>query len=182
MIGRVTVASGLLTATLALGMLPALGQVNFDFMPDGGRGLLARLVANGGAVLTEIVGARRDLAGWQDYLAGRGDLSDTEHITLAGYLSANFPLPEDAVQAGDDLLAGLPPDGKDLAIANCQTCHSIFSGYLMQDRDSQGWRSIFLSPFHRELAMTERERETFALYSAANMPLEFETVPPELRF
>ena len=182
MIGRATLATGLLAATFALGLLPAFGQVSFDFMPDGGRGLLARLVGDRSSVLTEIAGARRDLVGWQDYLAGQGDLSDTERSTLAGYLSVNFPLPEGELQAGDDLFAALPPDGKDLAIGNCQTCHSIFSGYLMQDRDSQGWRSIFLSPFHRELAMTEQERATFVLYSAANMPLEFEAVPPELRF
>ena len=30
--------------------------------------------------------------------------------------------------------------------------------------------------------MDEKERETFALYSAVNMPMKYEDVPPELRF
>ena len=46
----------------------------------------------------------------------------------------------------------------------------------------QGWRNIFLSPFHRELKMTAQEREKFARYSAINMPMKFEDVPEDLRF
>ena len=58
----------------------------------------------------------------------------------------------------------------------------MFSGYLMQNRDAQGWRSIFLSPFHRNIKMTEQERETFARYSAISMPMKAENVPADLRF
>ena len=179
---RGLLAAGLLAVALLTGMLPAAGQVNFDFMPDGGKGLLTRLVGEQSIDLADIVAQRRDRAGWRDYLAGRGGLTDSEVETLAGYLSVNLPLPERELAAGGDLSALLPRDGRELAVANCQTCHSIFTGYLMQQRNAQGWRSIFLSPFHRELAMSETERETFVLYSAANMPLDYEAVPPELRF
>ena len=182
MIGRAAGRWTLLGASLAVTMLPVLGQVDFDFMPDGGRGLLAGIVEDQPARLAEIAGQQHDPAGWEAQLAGLGDLTDKERKTLAGYLSVNFPLPKSVLQANGDLLAALPRDGKELAMANCQTCHSIFSGYLMQRRDAQGWRSTFLSPFHSELPMSAEERETFVLYSATNMPLAYEDVPPELRF
>jgi hypothetical protein len=41
---------------------------------------------------------------------------------------------------------------------------------------------MFLSPFHRELKMSPREREEFARYSALNMPMRIEDVPEDLRF
>ncbi len=52
----------------------------------------------------------------------------------------------------------------------------------MQNRDAQGWRSIFLSPFHRQIKMAAQERETFARYAAFNMPMKAEDVPADLRF
>ena len=41
----------------------------------------------------------------------------------------------------------------------------------MHDRDEAGWKSTFKAPFHKEIPMTELERDTFASYSALNMPL-----------
>jgi hypothetical protein len=76
----------------------------------------------------------------------------------------------------------LPADGQALAENTCQSCHSIFTSYLTQSRDVQGWRSIFLSPFHRELKLAEREREEFARYSAINMPMKVDDVPSDIRF
>jgi hypothetical protein len=52
----------------------------------------------------------------------------------------------------------------------------------MHQRDVQGWRNLFVSPFHRRMKMTEAERETFSRYSAINMPMKPEDVPKELRF
>ncbi len=46
----------------------------------------------------------------------------------------------------------------------------------------QGWRGTFETPFHREIGMDEQQQETFAHYSAINMPLPVEAVPQELRF
>ena len=104
--------------------------------------------------------------------------------TLAGYAALNLPLDQSALSeaAEEELTDLLPPDGKDLSIAQCQFCHSLFSGYLMHDRDRTGWKGTFKAPFHTEIPMTEVERDTFASYSALNMPLSFEDVPPELRF
>lgn len=179
---RVRLWPAALATALALGMLPALGQVDFAFMPDGGRGLLGRLTGDDRERLAALAAETRDLAGWRDMLTAQGGMTKTEIEVLAGYLSVNFPLAGGLPEGAEDPMAALPPDGKQLAIDNCQTCHSIFSGYLMQDRDLQGWRSVFQSPFHSELPMTAKERETFALYSAATMPLDYEDVPPELRF
>jgi hypothetical protein len=166
-------------AALAIVGGPVLAQ-GFAFMPDGGRGLFLGVVGDDQAALARLEQLDLDQAGWMEELASSEMLSEREATTLAGYLSVNFPLPTVDVEA--DFAQRLPRDGKDLAIANCQTCHSIFSGYLTQRRTEQGWRSIFLSPFHREIEMSEAERETFALYSAANMPIAMEDVPPELRF
>lgn len=174
-----------LVAMLALLLAgPVLAQAGFEFMPDGGRGLLRQLFAGDPAELVKLSAESHDQASWETILGQDTDLSETERVTLAGYLSVNFPFAgdPDALASAEDPVSLLPADGKELAVANCQYCHSIFSGYLMHDRDLQGWRNVFLSPFHREIKMDEKERETFSLYSAANMPMKYEDVPPELRF
>lgn len=158
----------------------------FDFMPDGGRTLLAGLVSGLDADARKAVLTRKaPAAEWEAWARERApDLDEASALTLAGYAELNLPL-EDTSLAGtspEDLMAALPQDGKDLAISQCQFCHSLFSGYLMHDRDRTGWKGTFKAPFHTEIPMTERERDTFASYSALNMPLKFEDVPPELRF
>lgn len=158
----------------------------FAFMPPGGRTVLAELLPPGDAALMAETASRTASAKeWADWARQRDPaLSDTAVETFAGYAALNFPVGADAgaslAASGDPQF--LPPDGKDLAIAHCQFCHSLFSGYLMQDRDEVSWLSTFKSPFHAEIPMTEVERETFANYSARNMPLKFQDVPPELRF
>ena len=69
-----------------------------------------------------------------------------------------------------------------LAAYLCQSCHSLFSGYLMHRRDKAGWLATFSSPFHTGITMSDAEKTIFADYSAINMPMRFEDVPPELRF
>jgi hypothetical protein len=176
-----------LVAVLAVGFLPAFAQPSFDFMPDGGRGLLRQLFGGErGADLGAEVATGRTAPEWKTYLGTLGSTLTARQIdTLAGYLSVTAPVDAARLAAaaaqGDPAMA-FPPDGKELAIASCQSCHSMFSGYLMQDRDAQGWRSIFLSPFHRELHMTDQERTIFVLYSTTNMPLKYDDVPPDLRF
>lgn len=171
---------------LAAGLLPVLAQPSFDFMPDGGRTMVSRLFGQTPARVHEIAGATRSEAEWIEYLRQQAaDLTDRERQTLAGYLTVNMPLPEsalkDAEQKGEPI-AAFPADGRQLAIDNCQFCHSLFTGYLMHDRNVEGWRSTFKSPFHKEIKMTDKEKETFARYSAINMPMRVEDVPEELRF
>ncbi|MHA7827561.1 MAG: hypothetical protein ACX93P_08370 [Roseovarius sp.] len=158
----------------------------FAFMPDGGRTILAGLldgVAQDAA--QDVLTRKADTEGWASWATSLGqDLDDTAIQTVAGYAALNLPLEAEALPGltGSELLGALPPDGKDLAIAQCQFCHSLFTGYLMHDRDKTGWESTFKAPFHTEIPMNDTERETFSSYSAINMPLDFDDVPPELRF
>lgn len=158
----------------------------FAFMPPGGRTLLLQLLGEDQAgALAEIAGRDASAEEWSAWASKQKPELDKKAVaTFAGYANRNFPVPPDVrkilAETGDIKL--LPPDGKDLAIAQCQFCHSLFSGYLMHDRDEVGWKGTFKSPFHSELPMSEVERDTFANYSAINMPLRFEDVPPELRF
>lgn len=173
---------------LLIGPLLASAQEDYGFMPKGGKTLLLELIGTPADVakLREIAGARHSEEEWRQAMAARkSTLSERELNELAAYLAVNLPLPEgaleQAVKRGDPASA-LPADGRELAWTQCQFCHSLFSGYLMQQRDVQGWRSIFLSPFHRGIKMSEQERETFAHYSAINMPLKINDVPPDLRY
>lgn len=154
------------------------------FMPKGGRVLLLDLLGAppDQAELQAIAQTRRTEPEWRDFVVARKkSLTERELATLAAYLAVNMPLSDEAVKRGK-LTSALPPDGRDLAWNGCQNCHSLFAGYLTQDRDVQAWRNIFLSPFHRELKMSPQEREEFARYSALNMPMKIDDVPPDLRF
>ena len=151
----------------------ATAQQGFEFLPDGGRETLLDLI-KAGVIEQNTLDRSLSEEEWSSSLRGAAEgLSDEAVETLASYLAINAPIPASGP---------LPADGKDLAIANCQFCHSFFTGYLVHERDTEGWRAIFKSPFHRELPMTATERETFARYSAINMPVPYEDVPDELRF
>ena len=173
---------------LLLGSQVTLAQEGFDFMPKGGKALLLQLLGHplDTVELHKIAQTKHTAEAWKTSLAPKmGAMSDRERRTLAGYLAVNMPLAEKTLAADEakgDVTAALPPDGQELAMNNCQFCHSVFSGYLMIDRDVQGWLGTFEAPFHREIKMTEIERETFARYSAINMPMKFEDVPEDLRF
>lgn len=161
-------------ALAAFALLAGVGTAQVDpfaFMPDGGRGLLGRAFPTPEAQ-AEALAATRSAEDWQAALAAI-DLSERERATLAAYLSRVAP---------SDNVQSLPPDGRDLALAQCQSCHSLFTGYLMQRRDRNGWLVIFATPFHKDIPMSQTEREIFADYSAINMPMRVEDVPPELRF
>lgn len=162
----------LLAIACMLASTAVTGQEDpFAFMPDGGRGSLSRVFPDAGQQ-REALSTSRSAEDWQLALTGAG-LSEAETRTLAAWLARIAPLAFDSP---------LPQDGRDLALAQCQSCHSLFTGFLMQRRDRNGWRSIFASPFHRNLPMTESERDIFADYAAINMPMRVEDVPPEMRF
>lgn len=189
--GRVTLVS----LALVVAAQVWAGDDPFAFMPDGGRGAFLRAFPDAGAQ-RDALSQSRNVQAWQAVLAN-SELGAREIATLASYLARVAPRPVEALPVEalpvetlpvDDLrveelrLASLPPDGHDLALAQCQSCHSLFSGYLMQRRDRTGWLMIFASPFHKDIPMTQTEREIFADYSAINMPMRVEDVPPEMRF
>jgi len=183
-----TVANGgrLFLVVLAMAVsafVQAAGEDN-AFMPKGGRALLLDLFGAppDQVELRAIVQARRTEPEWLNFVAARKKpLTERELATLAAYLAVNMPLSDDALKL-NNLASALPPDGRDLAWNGCQSCHSLFASHLTQKRPVQGWRNMFLSPFHRELQMSPQEREEFARYSALNMPMKIEDVPPDLRF
>ena len=170
------------------GILPAQGQETSDFMPKGGKTLLIEMLGQplDAAALRPIATTRRNEEEWLAFLAAReGPMSERELRTLAGYLAVNMPVPAGELESAEkqgDAGAALPPDGRELAWNHCQFCHSLFSSHLTQDRDVEGWLGMFQSPFHREIKMSKAERETFARYSAVNMPMKIEDVPEDLRF
>lgn len=159
----------------------------YEFMPKGGKALLLEMLGPdpSPADVRALTKARHTEAGWRKVIGPRAKgLGEPQLATLAAYLAVHMPLPDVAGGAakGRDLASSLPPDGRELAWKQCQSCHSLFASHLTQSRDDQGWRNMFLSPFHRELKMTPQEREEFARYSALNMPMRIEDVPEDLRF
>lgn len=181
------VVGGLAGLVVPSGPAAAAGAEDPSFMPRGGRTLLVeRLGASPRAdEMRRLLGTTRSEPEWAAWVAaGPAPASERERATLVAYLATHLPLPAAATssRSAEDLLAALPRDGRDLAWQQCQFCHSLFTSHLTQRRDEQGWRNMFLSPFHRELKMTAREREEFARYSAINMPMRIEDVPEELRF
>jgi hypothetical protein len=173
----------LAVALLLLFLSRSSGAVEADFMPKGGRALLLQVLGAPGdlAQLQATVAAKRTEAEWKAELASRKDLNERERATLAAYLAGNMPLAADMAGRAD-VAKFLPADGRDLAWNECQSCHSLFTSYLTQSRDYQGWRNVFLSPFHRQLAFTSQQRDEFARYAAVNMPMKADDVPQELRY
>ncbi|WP_026757009.1 hypothetical protein [Sediminimonas qiaohouensis] len=175
-----------LVPAMAAMALWAADDDQFAFMPDGGRSILTGLLSAMTPEAAQDTLMRDDAPeGWATWATSLDAGLDPASIeTLASYAALNLPLGGKPVSGlgATELAEVLPPDGKDLAVAQCQFCHALFSGYLMHDRDKAGWLSTFKSPFHTEIPMSRVERETFAGYSAINMPLAFDDVPPELRF
>ena len=175
---------------LFFGLAPALSQLDYSFMPKGGKALLLEVLGSppDDKDLRKLIEARRSQAEWRDAMAARvKTLSERELRTLAAYLAVNMPMPDpDRVVAKaakpNELSAALSRDGRELAWNECQFCHSLFSSHLTQDRDDKAWLNMFQSPFHRGLKMTEQERQEFSHYSAINMPMKIEDVPMDLRF
>lgn len=167
-------AATLLLAILC-GVIVRAQQDPFAFMPDGGRRTFAMVFTDADA-RTWALGQDMTAEAWQSEIVTRApELAEKPRATLAAYLSVIAPREE--YPSGD-----LPPDGRDIALAQCLSCHSLFTGYLMQRRDRAGWLSTFASPFHKVMAITPQEREIFADYSEINMPMRVEDVPPELRY
>lgn len=161
---------------------PANGQEQdiFAFIPEGGRALLETVREEG---LQQNLAARiaetgGDPAAWREALDAEkpgapalGMLDDWQTDTLAHYLAANTPL---------DLGSELPRDGRDMALAVCQSCH-IITVVVTQDRTREAWLGTMNSPSHIEIKTSEAEREALADYLVINAGIPIDLVPLDLR-
>lgn len=161
-------------------LLVAAGGETFDFMPKGGRALLLDVAGPAPAQWQEVVQQKHSEEEWRQWAAQqpRGKaLGEKQQATLAAYLAVNMPV-AGALPNAD----ALPRDGRDLAWEQCQSCHSLFAGFLTQQGSATRWGNMFLAPFHRNIKMTPQERTEFGRYAEINMPMKVEDIPAELRF
>lgn len=155
----------------------------FSFVPPGGRTILIDLFDAGlpDAVRQEIEAGGKSGAEWLAYLEdqaavdpGLGQLDGYQLQTLADYLAYNAPI---AGGTGTDVL---PPDGRDLTLTYCQSCH-IITVVVTQDRAREAWLGTMNKPSHVGVDLTPQQREALADYLVVNGGIPIEEVPPELR-
>jgi hypothetical protein len=184
-------AGVLLTSPLALPS-PARAADIFDFIPWGGRTLLARVLATrpSAADTRVLLTGKHSREEWLKVLQDRGKtvpalqrLSEKEQLTLADYLSHNMPLPANKVPA-DPARANweklLPMDGKDMALDYCQSCH-IITVVVTQDRAREHWLGTLNKPSHIEIKLTHAQREALVSYLVINAAIPIDQVPEDLR-
>ena len=174
----------MLAATIAFSILgTASGQDQediFAFIPEGGRTLLETAREEGlpegfAASIAETGG---DPVTWRETLeAAKPEapslraLDEWQTDTLAHYLAASTPL---------DPGGELPRDGRDMALALCQSCH-IITVVVTQDRTREAWLGTMNSPSHIEIKTTDAERAALADYLVLNAGIPIDLVPPALR-
>lgn len=154
----------------------------FAFIPQGGRTLLAQLVADGHVKAEEVMTERRSREDWFGFLQGLGDtgLDSVQQETLAAYLAATMPAAEVPGQTIDTDGLALPRDGRDLTLEYCQSCH-IITVVVTQDRSREAWLGTMNKPSHVEIDNTQQEREALADYLVLNGGISIDDVPEELR-
>jgi mono/diheme cytochrome c family protein len=179
-------------AALLLGALAAWAADVFDFIPLGGRTLLAKTFASRPPAdeVKGLLSAKRTREEWLSYLRGQGRaiaglqrLNDKELLTLADYLSFNMPLPAAKIpanpaQANWEKL--LPLDGRDFALEHCQSCH-IITVVVTQKRSKDAWLGSMNKPSHVQIKLTREQREALASYLVLNAAIPIDDVPEELR-
>ncbi|MFN3656560.1 MAG: hypothetical protein ACK4UO_04805 [Pseudolabrys sp.] len=183
-------ATALLTAVV---VAPVAAQYDpiFDFIPQGGRSLLAKVFESKppAADVRALLTGKRTREEWLQYLKGSKSmpalqqLDERELLTLADYLSFNMPLaaatvPSDPAKANWPKI--LPRDGRDLALEYCQSCH-IITVTVTQDRSKEHWLGTMNKPSHIEVKLTRQEREALASYLVLNAAIPIDQVPPDLR-
>lgn len=182
----------LLWFALFLLPLPAQAADVFDFIPSGGRTLLAKTLAARPPAdeVKGLLSAKHTREEWQTYLknhskaiTGLQGLSDRELLTLADYLSFNMPLPPGKIPANPaqaNWAKLLPEDGRDFTLEHCQSCH-IVTVVITQDKLKNGWLGTMHKPSHIEIKLTEAQREALASYLVINAAIPIDLVPEELR-
>jgi hypothetical protein len=164
----------------------------FDFIPLGGRSLLARIFAGKPPAdeVRAVVNGKHTREEWLADLRSRGKqlpalqkLSDKELLTLADYMSLNLPLPAakmpaNPAQANWDKL--LPMDGRDMVLEYCQSCH-IITVVVTQDRTKAAWLGSMNKPSHVQIKLSAAQREALASYLVINAAIPIDEVPEDLR-
>lgn len=178
----------------ALLSAPLLAQNKdvFSFIPQGGRTLLAGVVASHPPAdeLQAILTGKHTREEWLSYLQGKKKaipalqaLSDQELLTLADYLSFNMPLASG--ETASDLLKSdaaktLPLDGRDFALDKCQGCH-IITVVITQVRAKEAWLGTMNKPSHTRIKLSREQREALASFLVINGGIPIDDVPKELR-
>jgi hypothetical protein len=190
------IARTLCTALLLIGALlmlsPAGAADVFEFIPAGGRTILAKVLA--GRVPADevraLVSGKHTPEEWQKYLREHGKalpglqrLSAKELLTLADYLAFNMPLPAGKVPANPTQANWekvLPQDGRDFALEYCQSCH-IITVVVTQDRSKDAWLGSMNKPSHVQIKLNREQREALASYLILNAAIPIDRVPEDLR-
>lgn len=182
----------LFLAGLLLGAAAAWAADVFDFIPAGGRTLMARALEGRPAAdeVRALVAGKRTREEWLAYLRGRSKavpglqrLQEKELLTLADYLSFNMPLPAAKVPANlaqANWAKLLPPDGRDFALDYCQGCH-VITVVITQDRSKDAWLGTLNKPSHIQIKLGRAERQALASYLVINAAISIDDVPEELR-
>jgi hypothetical protein len=177
---------------LLAGPLFAQNPDVFSFIPQGGRTLLAGVVASHPPAdeLQAIVAGKhtrdewlKDLEARKEALPALRSLSDQELLTLADYLSFNMPLASG--QGAAELLKSdaakmLPPDGRDFALDKCQGCH-IITVVITQVRPKEAWLGTMNKPSHTRIKLSREQREALASFLVIDGGIPIDDVPKELR-
>ena len=182
----------LAAAAIVLTPLAAQAADVFDFIPQGGRTLLARVFASKPAAedVRAMIGARHSRDEWVADLRARArqfpalqKLTDKEILTLADYMAFNMPLPAAKVPANPaqaNWAKLLPMDGRDMALDYCQSCH-IITVVITQDRAKAQWLGSLNKPSHVEIKLNAQQREALVNYLVLNAAIPIDQVPEELR-
>jgi mono/diheme cytochrome c family protein len=183
--------SALLVAVLLAESLRAQADDVFAFIPMGGKTLLMEAVQGAPAEEVQaLLTGKRIREEWVSYLQGRKDavtglkpLSEHELLTLADYLAYNMPLPASEAPADPGKANWkklLPPDGRDLAMENCQFCH-IITVAVTQAKSQDAWLGTLNKPSHTEIELSPKQRAALASYLVLNGGIPEDLVPEELR-
>lgn len=180
-----------LAGALALPQIAASADV-FDFIPRGGRTLLAQVLAGqtAGPEVNAILGAKRSRAEWQAYLRSRDKvlkglqgLSDQQWLTLSDYLAHSMPqssVKPPARPAQAEWEKVLPQDGRDYTLRYCQGCH-IVTVVVTQSRTREAWLGTMGKPSHVQIKLLPAQREALADFLVINAGIPIDDVPEELR-
>lgn len=179
-------------ALAAAGALVAVQAADvFDFIPLGGRSLLAQVLAGRKAEdIQAVVSAKHTRDEWSAFLKGHAaqypaaqKLSDKQLLTLTDYMSFNMPLPggkapSSPTQANWE--KALPMDGRDMALDYCQGCH-IITVVITQDRAKAAWLGSLNKPSHVGIKLNAQQRDALTNYLVLNAAIPIDQVPEDLR-